>query len=92
LDPDPHSECRSGENEEKNGAKRQIIRQKSIKINVPVIGIKMFIVALFSLKFSIFFYFDNIFVFKVPYIHDPDPHSPKKLDPEPHKVNADPKH
>jgi hypothetical protein len=52
----------------------------------------MFIVALFSLKFSIFFYFDNIFVFKVPYIHDPDPHSPKKLDPEPHKVNADPKH
>jgi hypothetical protein len=48
----------------------------------------MFIVTLFSLKFNIF-YFDKIFVLR---IQDPDPHWPKKLDPVPHKVNADPKH
>jgi hypothetical protein len=41
----------------------------------------MFIVTLFSL-----------IVLTYTGIQDPDPHSPKKLDPDPHKVNADPKH
>jgi hypothetical protein len=47
---DPHSIGRLDPDEGKNAAKRQI---KSIKINV--IGIKMFIVTLFSLKFDIIF-------------------------------------
>jgi hypothetical protein len=43
-----------------------------------VIGIKMFLVTLFSLKFNIpyFFDFDKIFVLNV----YPDTHSPKKPD------------
>jgi hypothetical protein len=42
----------------------------------------MSIVTLFSLNLTLFLGY---------YIQDPDPHSPKKLDPDPHKVNADPK-
>jgi hypothetical protein len=54
----------------------------------------MFIVTLFSLKFNIIFWLWKFFVLL--YIQDPDPdldpHSFPNLDPDPHKVNGDPKH
>jgi hypothetical protein len=54
----------------------------------------MFIVTLLSLIFNIiFFLLWQIFLFLTyRYIQDPDPHSFEKLDPDPHKVNANPKH
>jgi hypothetical protein len=84
-DPDPRSTDRLNPDPGLKGVK---IKKRSVKINV--IGINMLIVTLFSLKFIIIF---TIFLL-LTYIQDPEPHSPKKLnlDPDPHKVNAEPKH
>jgi hypothetical protein len=50
----------------------------------------MFILTLFSLKLNNLTL--NFFLtYRYP-IQDPDPHSFEKLDLDPHKVNADPKH
>jgi hypothetical protein len=49
-------------------------------------------VTLFSLKFNIFFTLKNLPFLTCTGNQDPDPHSPKKLDTDPHKVNPDPKH
>jgi hypothetical protein len=73
----------------KNAAKRQIIRHTKYKN--PFNWYKNVYGDLFSLKFDILFWLMTNFLF-LTYIQDPDLHSFSKLDPDPHKVNADPKH